>query len=517
MSNMPTNAEQLAVCLADPLWRLDNIYSIVIKGDTKDGSSDKVIPFRMNPAQHLLLDSLWFRNLVLKARQLGITSLVAILWLDHALFNKNQRCGIIAQDKEAAELIFRDKVKFAYDHLPDELRAAMPLARDSASELLFAHNNSSVRVATSMRSGTIDRLHVSEYGKICARYPDKAHEVTTGSLPAVPDTGIIIIESTAEGSDGAFFEMTQRAQALHQQKARLTPKDFRFHFYAWWQAAEYRIDPSGVVMTDADHEYFDQVESKTDQPLDLGQRAWYVSTRDGQFGGADESMWREFPSTPEEAFQVSTAGNYYAKDMVLLRKRGAIREVPVLDLPVNTFWDIGNHDGCAIWFHQSLGGEDRFIGYHEAHGENLKTYAKTLQDTGYLFNKHFLPHDAAHRRLSDTNRSTQDMLEDLGVRNTQIVPLITELITGVNMVRANLKAAYFDTAGTKLGISRIDGYKKRYSRADGRYTDEPDKSNGCTEGADALRQWAQAKELGLITPSGQFQSYRPPPPPDWRM
>src|SRR3546814_18785208 len=75
----------------------------------------------------------------------------------------------------------------------------MPLARDSANELLFAHNNSSIRVATSMRSGTIHRLHVSEFGKICAKFPDKAHEVVTGSLPAVPLDGIAIIESTAEG------------------------------------------------------------------------------------------------------------------------------------------------------------------------------------------------------------------------------------------------------------------------------------------------------------------------------
>ncbi len=517
MSNLPSNAEQLAVCLADPLWRLDHLYSILIKGDAKDGLSDKVIPFRMNPAQRLLVDRLWFRNLILKARQLGMTSVAAILWLDHALFNSNQRCGIIAHDREAAELIFRDKVKFAYDHLAEELRAAMPLARDSASELLFAHNNSSVRVATSMRAGTIDRLHVSEFGKICARYPDKAHEVIVGSLPAVPDSGVVIIESTAEGRDGKFYELTQRAQALHQQKAKLTAKDFRFHFYAWWQAAEYRIDPSGVIITDADHEYFDELEAKIGQKLDTGQRAWYVSTRDGQFGGAEESMWQEFPSTPEEAFQVSTAGNYYSKDMVLLRKRGGICQVPVLDLPVNTFWDIGNHDGCAVWFHQDLRGEDRFIGYYEAHGENLKHYVKALQDTGHLFNKHFLPHDAEHRRLSDTNRSTQNMLTDLGLLNTVIVPMITELITGVQMVRKHLKSAWFDTAGTKQGVERIDGYKKRFSRIDNRYLDDPDKSNGCTEGADALRQWAQAKELGMITPAGIVGDYRPPPPPDWRM
>jgi hypothetical protein len=177
-----------------------------------------VIPFVPNAAQRRLLERLWYRTIILKARQLGFTSLVAIMWLDQALFNADQRCGIIAHDRKSAEVIFRDKVKLAYERLPDELRERMPLARDSASELLFAHNNSSIRVATSMRSGTIHRLHVSEFGKICATYRDKAREVVTGSLPAVPVVGIAVIESTAQGQDGDFYTMTQHAMGPAEQR-----------------------------------------------------------------------------------------------------------------------------------------------------------------------------------------------------------------------------------------------------------------------------------------------------------
>lgn len=205
---LPTDEKALAEFLADPEKRLFSgaLYKIMIKGDDKigaDGSIEEgdsfVLPFKPNRAQKRFIRRLWHRNLILKARQLGFTTLIAIMWLDHALFNGDQRCGIIAQDREAAEAIFRDKVKFAYTNLPDEIRERFPLARDSATELLFAHNNSSVRVATSMRSGTIHRLHVSEFGKICAKFPDKAQEVVTGSIPAVPTNGILVIESTAEG------------------------------------------------------------------------------------------------------------------------------------------------------------------------------------------------------------------------------------------------------------------------------------------------------------------------------
>ncbi|KWT98899.1 MULTISPECIES: hypothetical protein [unclassified Variovorax] len=132
---LPTNELELAKCLADPEWRLFSgcLYKIMIKGD--DGEEAFVMPFKPNAAQRRFIRRLWHRNLILKARQLGFTTLIAILWLDHALFNADQRCGIIAQDREAAEAIFRDKVKFGYQNLPDEIRERFPLARDSAVEL----------------------------------------------------------------------------------------------------------------------------------------------------------------------------------------------------------------------------------------------------------------------------------------------------------------------------------------------------------------------------------------------
>lgn len=530
---LPTDAVELARCLADPEWRLFSgcLYKIMIKGDDKIAADGKiedgdsfVLPFKPNRAQKRFLKRLWHRNLILKARQLGFTTLIAILWLDHALFNADQRCGIIAQDRDAAKVIFRDKVKFAYDNLPDEIRERFPTAADNADELLFAHNNSSIRVATSMRSGTIHRLHVSEFGKICAKYPDKAVEVVTGSIPAVPTNGILVIESTAEGREGEFFKMVNTAEANHAGKKKLTPKDYRFHFYAWWQEPKYRLDSSTVIITAEEHAYFDMVETVVLASMgqrisiDPDQRAWYVATKRADFSGAEEKMWQEYPSFPAEAFQISTEGNYYAKDMVALRKRGGVCRVEVLDVPTNTFWDIGNSDGCAVWFHQELRGEDRFVDYYEAHNENLRHYVSELRKRGYLFGTHYLPHDAAHKRLGDYNRSTQELLQELmpGERFV-IVPVITELINGIQQTRKHLKGAFFDEARCKQGISRIEGYKKRFSRTDNRFIDQPNKANGCSEGADALRQWAQAKELGLLASVGSKTSYEEAPAPDWRL
>ena len=530
---LPASAEELAKCLADPEWRLFSgcLYKIMIKGDDKmrpDGSIEEadsfVLPFRPNKAQRRFIARLWHRNLILKARQLGFTTLIAVMWLDHALFNANQRCGIIAQDRDAAEAIFRDKVRFAYENLPVEIRERFPLDRDSAAELLFKHNNSSVRVATSMRSGTIHRLHVSEFGKICAKYPDKAQEVVTGSIPAVPLNAVLVIESTAEGREGDFYKMVQAAEADDASSKELTPRDYRLHFYAWWMEESYQIDPKTVDLTRDDKEYFDAVEVTVKAALDIdlqlspGQKAWYAATKRADFNGAEERMWQEYPSFPAESFQISTQGNWYAKDMVALRKRGGITRVPVLDVPVNTFWDIGNSDGCAIWFHQDLRGEDRFINYFEAHNEDLRHYVAELRAKGYVFGAHFLPHDADHKRLSDFNKSTREMLEQLLPGEIfVVVPVITELVNGIHQTRKHLKSAYFDQTACDKGIKRIEGYRKRFNRAENRFTDQPDKSNGCSEGADALRQWAQAKELGLLeSASGRSSKYDEPPPADWR-
>ena len=104
---LPQDAAELARCLADPEWRLFSgcLYKIMIKGDGDDADDAQIMPFRPNRAQRRFIQRLWHRNLILKARQLGFTTLVCLLWLDHALFNANQRCGIIAQDREAAEAI----------------------------------------------------------------------------------------------------------------------------------------------------------------------------------------------------------------------------------------------------------------------------------------------------------------------------------------------------------------------------------------------------------------------------
>jgi hypothetical protein len=492
---VPSNEAEMAACLQDPMWRIcsGQLYKIMLKSE--EGEDSTVVPFKPNKAQMRLMSRLWYRNIILKARQLGFTTLVCILWLDHALFNADQRCGIVAQDRDTAAAIFRDKVRLAYDRLPPALKAQFPLKRDSADELLFDHNNSSIRVATSLRGGTIHRLHVSEFGKIGAKYPEKASEVVTGSLPAVPLDGIAIIESTAEGQDGEFYKMTTRAMNLADQRKDLTPRDYRFHFYPWWQESAYRLEQI-EPLTQKDCDYFAEVEALTGTKLDPGQRSWYVATRDTDFSGDEEKMWQEYPSTPKEAFQVSSEGKYFNKQLTKARKEGRITVVPYMEgVAVHTFWDIGNKDGTAVWLMQEVGLQKRWIGFIEGWGEPYSYFGRQLQAKGYLWGIHHLPHDADHKRQqADVLSSPKDELMKLPIGGEwKTVKRVDDVTHGIQLVRNQFSEYWFDEVACKEGIEHLQNYSKTWNENTKTWSSMP-RHDIHSEAADAIRQCAQGYE-----------------------
>lgn len=493
--------EQFAAAMGDPLWRLSNLYWIKTKTESEDDEDEGlVVRFKPNRYQRRLLKKLHHRNIILKARQLGFTTLIQILFLDYALFTPNVRCGVIAHTDDAALKVFK-KIKFAYDRLPDVLKATVPLKTCNAHEMELA-NGSVLTVGTSMRSDTIHYLHISEFGKICAKFPHRAEEVITGTIPAVPNTGIIFIESTAEGRDGAFYKMSQRAEALAQAGKELTPKEYRFHFFPWHDADEYKLDPTGVVISASDHEYFDQIEAKVGKTITPEQRAWWISTRDNDFAGEASKMWQEYPSTPEEAFQQSTAGTYYAIQIAKARKEKRFTTVPHQPgIPVNTFWDIGRGDGTAVWLHQRIGMRNHFIKFIEGWGEPYSYFVAEMQKTGWIWGRHYLPHDGAYVRQGqdyDTELSPQQMLENLGLRNIEIVERVGELQHGIQAVRDVFGSCWFDEAGCKEGIIHLEMYRKRWNPQMQCWSDTPQKDVH-TEGADSFRQFAQGYEAGAGT------------------
>lgn len=315
----PRTPEEWARCLADPWWRLCSgvLYKILIKGDDGQESDSQIAPFLPNINQLRFFRSMHYRNVILKARQLGFSTAACIYGLDHAIWVPNQRCGIICQDLDTASSMLRDKVKLAYEQLPDPIRERMPLKRESAKELVFGHNNSSIKVATSMRGTTPNFLHISELGKIARQYPNRAREIITGALPAVPQNGIATIESTAEGQEGEFFNIATRAEALAQMGEPLAKGQFKFHFFPWFLEPGYVADPRRNRISLKMHEYFDGLEVSEGINLSMPQRAWYVQKLENDFSGDIQKMKQEMPSCVSGDTLVSTpAGIIPIRDVV---------------------------------------------------------------------------------------------------------------------------------------------------------------------------------------------------------
>ena len=500
----PATAEDWALALRDPWWRLTSghLYKIMVKGDG-DADDGHVEPFRPNVNQLDFLKNIHDRSVICKARQLGFTTLIAIMWLDHALFVPDQRCLLIAHKLDDAKKIFRDKIKFAYDRMPDPIREKLPAAKISADEILFAHNNSGLAVSTSARSGTIHRLHISEMAKISVQNPGRAIEIVTGSLPAVPRSGWAFIESTAEGTDGEFFRIAKAAEDRWRAKTPEAPGIWGFRFYPWFMEPGYRMNPRDFPISPEMHAYFDQVEAEMDASIDLEQRAWYIWKRDYEFSGDPDKMHREMPSTPAEMWATSNEGTWYAPQLARVRAEGRIGVFPpVSHVPVNTFWDIGASDGTAIWLHQLIAGQNRFVGYLEGWNEPYAHFIRALDETGLVMGAHYLPHDVTQERQAErTVVSPLIMLQNLRPTwDWRVVPRTHDLQHGIQTTRAHFSQAYFDAERCEAGLERLTNYRKRWNRMLGRFVDEPVKSDGNSEGADAFRQWGQALELGMLQP-----------------
>jgi hypothetical protein len=481
-------------------WRIYSgwLYRIIVKSEDPDDPG-LVQPFIPNRAQREFLDNLAPRNEISKARQLGFSTLVAILWLDQALWHENQRVGIIAHSLDDAAVIFRDKVRFAYDQLPEFLRERMPLKTANKSELVFAHNNSAIRVSTSLRSGTYNRLHVSEMGKIAAKFPDKAVEIVTGSFPAVPLDGIIVVESTAEGRSGEFYKIATRAHEI-QQEGNWTPAKWKLHFFPWFEEPAYIANPAHIRITDDDHAYFDKIEQEVGTLLTMPQRAWYVMKRDEELGGDHAKMWREMPSTFEECFQESTEGRYYARQLAMARIANRIREFDHNpEYPCLGFWDIGQRDGTGLWLMQKIEAERRFLRYIENWGAGFSTTIDEAVATGFRITQMYLPHDAEQKRQTkDGVIAPVDILRALMPSWDWIVlDPVANLETGIELTRRHFSKAVFHPIGCKAGLIHLGNYQKRWNSAVGFWAPEPLK-NEATEAADAFRQWAQAEEAGLF-------------------
>lgn len=350
-------------------------------------------------------------------------------------------------------------------------------------------------MSTSFRGGTLRYLHVSEFGKICAKFPHKAREIVTGAFEAVATDCFVTIESTAEGRAGYFFDYSQSAERQQLAGVPLGLLDWKFFFFSWWKNKDYWLDPADVVIPQRLTDYFNELHAKHGIITNDGQRAWYAA-KEKTLG---DDMKREYPSLPVEAFQQSVEGAYYAQQLTKLYAQKRIGAIPNNGhLPVMTFWDIGVGDSTAIWFVRQVGEELHIIDYYENSGEGLRHYMKVLKEKGYTYSEHWGPHDIDNREFGSDAKTRRELAREGYEIDGQIYRMTFQVVPkigvddGIEAAREILSRCAFDDAKCEVGILHLEGYRKEWDDKRGCWKDRPlhDKTS---HGADAFRYFAVAK------------------------
>jgi phage terminase large subunit len=190
----------------------------------------------------------------------------------------------------------------------------------------------------------------------------------------------------------------------------------------------------------------------------------------------------------EGDFLVHAEGAYYATEMREAKDQGRIDVVNYeTSTGVITAWDLGIGDSTAIWFAQFIGPEVRIIDYYESSGVGLDHYARVLQEKGYAYREHILPHDVRVKELG-SGKSRLETLDALGISPVTIAPQLM-VDDGIQAVRSMLKNCWFDAERCDRGIDALRQYHREYDDNGKVWRSRP-AHDWASHGADAFRYLA---------------------------
>ena len=160
-------------------------------------------------------------------------------------------------------------------------------------------------------------------------------------------------------------------------------------------------------------------------------------------------------------FLTHAEGAYYATEMRTAKdtnRIGIVNYEP--NIPVVTAWDLGVGDSTAIWFAQYVGAEIRLIDFYESSGVGLDHYVRVLNQKGYIYGEHILPHDVRVKELG-SGKSRLETLDGLGVKPVSIAPMLM-VDDGIQAVRSMLANCWFDAEKCDRGIDALRQYHREY-------------------------------------------------------
>jgi len=468
----PAFIEEYKANSRSQLWRVSNLYRI----KAKEGGEP--IDYRPNPIQHNFYTSMWARNVVLKPRGVGSTTMILVQMLDSCFWVKNFSVAIVAHTEDKATEIFQDHIQFMYEHFEyaDIFQELRPGTLGSKSELVFA-NGSRLSVQVSLRSGSYQSVVSTELGHISNVWPDKAKEFKSGGLPTARDEdAFVFIESTGEGGpQGVFYETCRQAREetamIEAGKIKRGPRSYRFHFFPWFddprkaRAEEYPIPKE-------DTEYFAKIERELGITLSNEQKWWYCETANGPEGLARiGEMHCNYPSTFNEAFESFIQDAYFTEALNKAAKEGRIGTFKYDPMyPVDTWWDLGL-DCTAIWCTQTIGNMIHCIWYYENINFDLLHYVDylssgqvTLPWPKSRYGKHVGPHDVTKRDFA-TKENVYRTARRLGF-NFLRTARPSKKQDAIQAAMIFMARCRFDKENCAVGLQRLQKYRPRRDQKD---------------------------------------------------
>jgi hypothetical protein len=471
------------------LWRLNNMYTIV----DKDGVP---VIFRMNFAQHKVYAATRKhpRVIILKSRQQGISTLWLVSYFDDAIWCPHLNLGLMAQGTDEASTLL-ERAKLLWEELDPSVKAFLNIKQvaDNATKFAFS-NKSTIFIRVSFRSTTLQRLHISEFGKIANANPKRAKETKTGTLQALGKGNTGVIESTAEGRNE--FQFMWDAAVIASSSGQMAEKDFLPVFLPWID------DPDCVssVMQAIDsvaERYFSRLEDKLKITLTKEQKNFWVI----QHRELEDDIYQEYPATAEEAFTASRDGTFYAKlfNTHVMEQDRVIQDLYDPNLDVEVFMDLGVDDYFVMVFVQWYRNEYRIIDEYWNNGYDITHYIDVAESRGYNISKYKFPHDIAVRELAATGGGGKAKSREQIVREyfkakkiqSSVVKLRKDksIENGIESVRRMIKSMWID-AKCEYIISCLLNYSKEWDEKLRVWKKTP-RHDEYSHGGDVLRGVAQ--------------------------
>jgi phage terminase large subunit len=217
---------------------------------------------------------------------------------------------------------------------------------------------------------------------------------------------------------------------------------------------------------------------------------WFTQEMRDEMEFLKASDYEDYLHVWEGELKQFADGAVYGKQLKAAYDGGRITSIPIESgIQVNTFWDLGRNDTTAIWFHQRVGAENRFIDYYEHRLVDLEHYVRVLRDKDYLYGDHYLPHDVEVTELT-AKQSRREMLEGMGVKPLVVVPRIPDINQGIEQTRQAFGSCWFDKDRCEAGLDALANYQYVFDEKYNTHRQRP-LHNWASNGADAFRQFGQ--------------------------